>query len=1606
MGDIDTEMTWMQMSSTAAANAVSGFDTGKDKNEGNDAPSSTKGSSSEAPNGGRVPDLNNHQPAGMNGHHDSNNVSGNAQPPTNGDNSPDGQMQTQPQTKQPASATKPRSQPQSQNKPQQPLPKAPANTNGATQANGQPKPDKPRPHVCTTCTRSFARLEHLKRHERSHTKEKPFECQECSRCFARRDLLLRHQQKLHMNSASASRGRGRRESASNGAGNASGNGMGAGAGAGGAPTTGSGPGAGGRVRKNSMVNGGSSARPRANTISHVDARAIELVANVAVTGAGNGLHRDINVRNPLTAGSPTSAAGRARQPPRGAGHTRGQVSHHSSFSGIGAFPGAGLFNPQQLGATPENAQTHHLHALPPRHHAPMSHLQPHQQQLPRPNQGLTLDTTNIPIDMHDLRTAPIMGNGFNGGANYNCEAALFDFMSQGVMPGSGTTINPAQLFFNSNSPGGALNSMHGQQMTHDQQQHRGSMQNVNIGFQAQSAPSTSMFAAMFEQHQQQQHAQNQNQNHHHHQQHHEFLAFDPMPLDFSADETSAFANPMDLFTTTGNTDPHSALDSTYNMFFGPGAVPDSAVDGSSPSAFSTGSQSGVSGGSDSMFDGSTHTLTTVATNASGPAVANMNGKMPAAAMNGGWNQNGNDMLISSQLSPFGIDFSSPFTAAGVEHGQGQQSQHQQQFHIQQQPSQQHHQQQHQQQHQQSNQQIGTVSPKNLFTQNTSQVDTAQFLATSAPTTCIDPSSIMNGLHTSTFPQQLMTDAEFNHLTRNLSGSIDPGSMGHESFLASPPVTTADLMDQSTLVSGLQQHLGNTGHALPTDRQYSQTSMNHITQENDISPSSIFSIPAPASTLPKPHNMQRYVMAYVQHFHPHLPFLHISTMNFEPSEFSNSLRMAMDQQNGTTLDFATGRACLLLSMAAIGALYEHESAPSTELFNISKKLVQTYMEQRRKADMDAALQRGAASMNGDLGTNAGSIPANITPQGAGEGQEKLPGQSIPLWLIQTMLLNAIYGHSSGDKAAGNIATTHCAALASLARASDLVNHVPVETLPAEHVGPYDNTQAGEDKSEERLEWLRWKVVEERKRTLFAIFTLSSVLLSAYNHAPVLMNSEIQLDLPCDEQTWAAQNPQSWVAIRSSSNVKDQEIPFSTALTSLLDANKRHRAQSASSPNQNTQGPASSGEQLIKSDLKPSAFGCLVLIHALHNYIWETQQRHGRPWTTQETESMHAHIEPALRAWQCAWKSNPQHSLERPNPYGLGPLSADSIPLLDLAYVRLFVNLARSKEAFWQQNWELMAEEIAHGIDLVEHGGDDASNLSNSSGFVPVSVAAATKALASARRPSVMMDYGFGDLNLSGGNASTPRSLPPTTEGEVLNLSGMGVMASPAPTKASRRERHLRKAAFYAADSMFMSDKLGNTYAEFTSKELPLQFAMCAFDCAQVLAEWVTTVQERVGSYLGILGEDHIELGQVPAIMVLEDEDFKLLGKIEEILGSVESKMRALSSLTDAGSAQNLNMSMNLGLAGQDQGQSNGNGNGMQSSNGRREAWDCPPSLLQGGYGIKLLFSTAYLLDRAAVWPVTKLMARSLEVQGLKMRQRAQASAGRENGISMSFGISGI
>ncbi|TVY14951.1 Respiration factor 2 [Lachnellula arida] len=1114
-----------------------------------------------------------------------------------------------------------------------------------------PKTDKPRPHVCGTCQRSFARLEHLKRHERSHTKEKPFECPECARCFARRDLLLRHQQKLHMTTTPSSRPRNRRESAAS-------------------STVGP-----GRVRKGSVANshGAAAMRPRANTISHVDGAHMQLMAAANVNVARNGT-QNTHSRHPSLVGLP--------------------MHNEYHFDGMSSSLG----------------------------HRGMNHGLPKLE-----TQGFNS------VDFGGgLRTAPVHG-GFS---------AEFDY--ERLMFGPGSTINPNALHYN-DSP-------------------------------------------------------------------------QSMVIDSASPYLQAFPDMTASQTLEENFDWMNGFD--HQMSF-QDANETAVDDGSSPSAISTASQSGIS---EVMLDGSNN---------------------PNVSSSSVWQQQ--SMMAPPQMTP------NPFTLD-----------------------------------------LGNSGFNDMMNGGTKNGNDPYF-ATPPPSMSSLSPSMMPGITTQAF-----------HPPMNL-GPETPMSMNGMSSQSLQPLATITDSTRQALLAALAQCTPFGGRKYSFPATSSPLSPHFSGRSNSISDGS--------RGLPSTQDLQRYIGAYIRYFHPHLPFLHISTLSFDVPGYSN------DGSHAAGL--VGGRGCLILSMAAIGALYELEHSQSKELFESAKKMIQLYLEERRKADVRKADPRKTSVDHG----------------------ARLPENSVhtPVWLVQAMLLNVVYGHNCGDKTAGDIASTHCAALVSLARAADLLQPQNIQGLNQQQqdAGYWGSDEVPEDQQE----WHSWKNMEERKRTLYAVFILSSLLVSAYNHAPALTNSEIMLDLPCDEEFWAADSASSFYSKGGAQMVGHNQVTFHDALGELLrTSEKQQQLQVAQGQ---PFGSNTNPQEVPKSDLRPSTFGCLVLINSIHNYIWETRQRHhNRVWTNEETEKMHRHIEPALKAWQAAWASNPHHSLERPNPYGFGPLSADSIPLLDLAYVRLFVNLSRSKEKFWQRDWDGMAEELSRGNEIIQHA-EHSPNSNNDSD---------TSATSSVFVDSPPTSHSSPEFK--------PGMLP---QDHIQHLNGLQSsnthQVAAQSVSTSKRERHLRKAAFYAADSLSMSDKLGVTFADFTSRELPLQSAMCAFDCAQVLAEWVATVQERVGRYLGILGKDDIDLSQVPGIMLLEEEDCKLLNKIQEVLNSAEIKM-------------NYEMS---GMAAVAQ---------MNAAQRFSGADNC-------GYGSKILRVTAYMLDKAAVWPVTHLMARSLETQASHMRARAENSVSQRD-----------
>lgn len=1085
-----------------------------------------------------------------------------------------------------------------------------ASSLGSTQDGLNPnippsKTDKPRPHICATCNRGFARLEHLKRHERSHTKEKPFACEQCTRCFARRDLLLRHQQKLHMTAPPASRGKGSRRESTNSAT----------------------PGGPGRVRKNSMAassasSGPGSMRPRANTISHVDNSTLGLLANSNHNGSRH------------------QTMGMDMGP-----------SHMNGLSGVGGYRGM------------STATGHHGN--------------PHV--LPR------LETKHRPLSMADsLRTAPAYG-GFGS-----------DMEMTNGWPQEGSTINPAQLHFASSPP--------------------------NLGF---------------------------DQNFHS-QLHQSFPGLGPgqesMDGDFHVPWLSSFEHQMSF-----------------------GHNNEQAIDNSTPSADSDDSPDHIS---DMMVDSTMGPSTT-------------SDFWPHSTMSQAPSAPAMTMDFSGQQFP---DVYS----------------------------------------------LGHLSPKSL--NNHSGADTLYSTPPPLPT---QTPSLFPGMENHYF---LPTMAPKSQTPSNSAASISSSSNPRSSVTS---VSTDSITDvtRNALLSSLSQHsMYGYGNFKTSQPQISSPLSPGFQQARSRS---ISSVPLPSTV-----DLQRYVAAYIQYFHPHLPFLHIPSLSFDSPAFTSVLRASSSHFDYGQSGVAGGGGALILAMAAIGALYEFEFGPAKELFDMSRTMIRLYTGERRKADMSALHM----NQNG--------------PD---------PAENTPLWLVQAMLLNVIYGHNCGDKLAASIAATLCGSVINLARSARL-------THPAQVYQPMEMDYPAADVHNE---WHAWKVREESKRTLYAIFILSSLLVSAYNHAPALMNSEIRLQLPCDDALWAAENADMWKALGGSSS-DQQDVQFASALTSLLTAHQRDQGRGHHASSQQ-------GQSLPEVDFKPSTFGCLVLINALHNYIWETRQRHmGFEWTTQETEAMHARVEPALRAWQAAWSLNPEHSMERPNPFGASSLSADCIPLLDLAYLRLFVNLGRSKEAFFQRDWDAMAEELAQGQEIVQHA--DHSSFSS---------------------PSL-----GGSTAVSSTSGGSPRFDQVKVEGGLKK----GESPRRSASESSKRERHLRKAAFYAANSLSLSGKLGLTFADYNSRELPLQSALLAFDSAQVLAEWISTLQQRVGPHLGILGKDPLDFSDISTVMFLDEGDCELIEKINEIITTTENKLNN-GGATDGASDE----------------------------------------LRGAGYGSKILQVHARMFERASIWP---------------------------------------
>jgi len=179
--------------------------------------------------------------------------------------------------------------------------------------------------------------------------------------------------------------------------------------------------------------------------------------------------------------------------------------------------------------------------------------------------------------------------------------------------------------------------------------------------------------------------------------------------------------------------------------------------------------------------------------------------------------------------------------------------------------------------------------------------------------------------------------------------------------------------------------------------------------------------------------------------------------------------------------------------------------------------------------------------------------------------------------------------------------------------------------------------------------------------------------------------------------------------------------------------------------------------------------------------------------------------------------------------------------------------------------------------------------------------------------------------------------------------------PHATPNSKRDKQLRQAAWYAADHLAMTDTLAiqETAGTFTCRELPIQSALCAFEGAQVLAEWLTTVQIRVVPYVGLLGCETCDIDGPETQMMLQAEDRKLIAKVTDMLRAAESK--------------------------------------MSLDHGRKDH----PFVSNSSLGPTLLRVSAYVLDKGVVWQATRLMAQALRAQAELMDVRVRRAMPLQN-----------
>ncbi|KAK2736362.1 hypothetical protein FQN55_001657 [Onygenales sp. PD_40] len=365
--------------------------------------------------------------------------------------------------------------------------------------------------------------------------------------------------------------------------------------------------------------------------------------------------------------------------------------------------------------------------------------------------------------------------------------------------------------------------------------------------------------------------------------------------------------------------------------------------------------------------------------------------------------------------------------------------------------------------------------------------------------------------------------------------------------------------------------------------------------------------------PSRHAMSRFFAGYINGLNEHLPFIHVPTLSVArcPPELS-------------------------LALAAAGSHYRFENSRGIELFYASKAIL---IERIRRRDARRVPQvpwgfgpppsvvhpsRASSSIS-----NPGSSPFQ-QPFIAPADSATYPGEDsdAQMEIIRTFLLLTVF--------------------ASWERHPELLREIlALQSTLARLVRDHGLTETAH--SPDNIGWEDWVHHESERRTkliVYCFFNLHSIM---YNIPPLILNSELKLNMPAPAEEWKASSAVQWRRLHRSRVGGD--ISFQEAFMKLF----------IKAPQSNVATPI-------------SPLGNYVLIHAIIQQIFFARQlclsSPLMSGTSLRPEDLSV-LDASLGAWKAGWRRTPESSIDPQSP--AGPIAFTSTALLGLAYIRLHLDL---------------------------------------------------------------------------------------------------------------------------------------------------------------------------------------------------------------------------------------------------------------------------------------------------------------------------------------------